>query len=131
MARNAAWVPAAARALRQIVASVTSWRPAAGQPADFGGDLTDGADVSQVVQRHGDVEVIFELADELEDLQRVEAQIGQQLALGRGRSAVGSNASESRWCRVRTDRQGARRRLRHPARFHRARGLKSGPGLKM
>ena len=44
-------------------------------------------------KRNGDVEVIFELADELENLQRVEAEIGEQFALGRrARSGGGSDA---------------------------------------
>jgi hypothetical protein len=50
------------------------------QASDFGDDLTDGADVRQSIQGHGNVEVIFELANELEDLERVESEIGKQRA---------------------------------------------------
>ena len=51
---------------------------------DFGGNVAHGSDVSQSVERHRNIEVIFELADQLEHLQRVEPQIGEQLA-GSGR----------------------------------------------
>ena len=34
----------------------------------------------QSIQGHGNVEMIFELSDELQDLQRVESQIGEQRA---------------------------------------------------
>ena len=37
----------------------------------------------EVVQRHGDVEMIFQLADQLQHLQRVEAEIAQQLVVER------------------------------------------------
>ena len=50
------------------------------QASDFGDDLTDGADVRQSIQGHGNVEMIFELTDELEDLQRIESEIGEQCA---------------------------------------------------
>jgi hypothetical protein len=54
------------------------------QPSDLAGNLGDGADVGQRVQRNGDVEVIFQLADELQDLERVETEVGEQLALRQG-----------------------------------------------
>jgi hypothetical protein len=46
----------------------------------FRGDVTHGADVSQRVQRHGNVEVVFQLSHQFQHLQRVEAQIGKQFA---------------------------------------------------
>ena len=54
------------------------------QPSDLAGNLGDGANVGQRVQRNGDVEVIFQLADEFQDLERVETEVGEQLALGPG-----------------------------------------------
>lgn len=50
----------------------------------FGGHIRDGSNMSECVQRDGNIEVIFELADELQDLQRVESKIGKQLARGPG-----------------------------------------------
>jgi len=40
--------------------------------------------VGERVERHGDVEVILQLADEFQYLERVETEVGQQLALGPG-----------------------------------------------
>ena len=61
-------------------------RPAAGPRRNLG----DGANVGQRVQRHGDVEVIFQLAYELQDLKRIETEVGEQFALeARDRSADG------------------------------------------
>ena len=48
------------------------------QASDFGGDLADGTDLRQSIQGHGNVEMIFELPDELEDLERIEPEIGEQ-----------------------------------------------------
>ena len=45
-------------------------------------DVAHGADMGQGVQRHGDVEMILQLADEFQYLQRVEAEVGQELAGG-------------------------------------------------
>jgi len=67
--------------------SVSGSRPRlglAGQPPDLAGNLGHGANVGQRVQRHGDVEVIFQLAYELQDLKRIETEVGEQLALGPG-----------------------------------------------
>jgi choline kinase len=46
-------------------------------------NLGHGSDVRQRVERDSDVEMVFELADEFEHLQRVEAEIGEQFAAGR------------------------------------------------
>ena len=67
--------------------SVSGSRPClglAGQPPDLAGNLGDGANVGQRVQRHGDVEVILQLAYELQNLKRVETEVGEQFALGPG-----------------------------------------------
>src|SRR5580765_6158581 len=53
------------------------------QPPDFINNLADGADVRESVQRDGNAEVILELADELQDLQRIEAEVRKQLMLER------------------------------------------------
>ena len=37
--------------------------------------------MGQVVQRHGDVEVLLQLADQFKYLERVEAEIAEQLVL--------------------------------------------------
>ena len=54
------------------------------EPPDFGADLTNGADVRQGIERDRDPEAVFEFADEFENLQRVEAQVGQEFAVRRG-----------------------------------------------
>ena len=56
----------------------------ADQPPDLGDNLGDGADVGQRVQRHGDVEVIFQLADEFQHLQRVETESASSSLWGLG-----------------------------------------------
>ena len=51
------------------------------QPPHLSDDLRHRADVVQVIQRHRNLEVIFELADQFKNLERVEPEVGQQLAL--------------------------------------------------
>ena len=46
----------------------------------FGSDVADGADVCQGVQRHSDIEVIFQLSDELQHLQGIQTKVRQQFA---------------------------------------------------
>ena len=50
-----------------------------GEAPHFGHDLVDGANVRQGVEGDRDIEVVFQFADELEDLEGVEAEVGQQL----------------------------------------------------
>jgi len=45
--------------------------------------LRDRARRRHVLHRHGDAEPIFELGDELEDFQRIEAEIGDEVAAER------------------------------------------------
>jgi hypothetical protein len=54
-----------------------------GQSTDLVDDLRNGADVGQVVEGNSDIEVVFEFADELEHLQRVKAEIGEQFTFER------------------------------------------------
>lgn len=54
------------------------------EAADFGDDLAHGANVREVVERHGDVEVVLELAHQLEHEQRVVAEVRHQFAVGSG-----------------------------------------------
>jgi hypothetical protein len=51
--------------------------------------------VGQRVQRHGDVELIFQLADEFQDLERVETEVGEQFALGPGIDRTPAEALEN------------------------------------
>jgi hypothetical protein len=46
----------------------------------FGSDVTHGADMGQGVQRHGDIEMVFQLSHQFKHLQRVEAEVGEQFA---------------------------------------------------
>jgi len=46
-------------------------------------DLCNRAHRRDVLDRDGDIEPIFELGDQLEDLERIEAEIGDEIALER------------------------------------------------
>ena len=50
------------------------------ESGDLRDDLGDGARGGDIVQRDGDVEAIFELSDDFENLQGVEAEIGGEIA---------------------------------------------------
>jgi hypothetical protein len=50
----------------------------------FGSDVAHGADVGQGVQRHGNIEMVFQLSHQFKYLQRVEAEVGQQFACAGG-----------------------------------------------
>ena len=56
--------------------------------------LLDGADTTQIVERHGDIEVILQLTHDLEHLQRVEPKVGEQLALQRRLDRTPADAFE-------------------------------------
>ena len=49
----------------------------------FSHDLAHGTNMRESIERDGDVEMILQLSDELEHLQRIETEICQQLAVGR------------------------------------------------
>ena len=66
-----------------------------GEPAHLADHLCDRADVREVVQRHGNFEVILELAHQLEHLQRVEAEVGQKLARWRRLDRAPADAFEN------------------------------------
>ena len=47
--------------------------------------------MGQGVERHGDAEVIFELSNQFQDLQRIEAEVGEQFA---GRTRIDGVVAE-------------------------------------
>ena len=93
----AVWTAAAAISASVIVPSRAhagrSWP--GDEAAHLGHDLRDRPDVGQVVQRHGNVEMIFQFAHEFENLERVESQVGQQLALERRLDRTPADALEN------------------------------------
>jgi hypothetical protein len=68
---------AATSAAEMRVFGITTAPRARRPAADLACNLGDGANVGQRVQRHGDVEVIFQLAYEFQDLKRVETEVGE------------------------------------------------------
>ena len=51
------------------------------ETADFAYDLADGANVIQIVERHRNLEVVFQFSHQFKNLERIEPQIGKQFAL--------------------------------------------------
>jgi len=47
---------------------------------NFTDHLRDGANVIQIVQRHGNLEVVFQFTHQFKNLQRIETQVGEELA---------------------------------------------------
>jgi len=52
------------------------------------------ADMREIVQRHGNPEVVFEFAHQLEHLQGVESEIGEQLIIERRLDRTSADAFE-------------------------------------
>ena len=64
------------------------------ETSDLAHDLRDGPNVVEIVQRHRDFEVILELADQFKNLERIEAEVGEQLALRGGLDRPSADAFE-------------------------------------
>ena len=61
----------------------------------LGGNITHRADMSQGIQRHRDVEVVFQLSHQFQHLQRVEAEVRQQFARAGGLDGPPADALEN------------------------------------
>ena len=65
------------------------------EAAHLGHDLSDRANVGQIVQRHGNLEVIFQFAHQFKHLERVEPQVRQQLVVERRLDRTAADALEN------------------------------------